>query len=35
MTDDEIRMRDLLPIIFLKKVFDSQNEKLLIIVIKK
>ena len=34
--DDEIRMCDLLPIIFLKKkVFNSKNEKLLIIVIKK
>ena len=36
MTDDEIRMCDLLPIrFFKKKVFDSQNEILLIIVIKK
>ena len=34
--DDEIRTYDLLPKIFLKKkVFDSKNEKLLIIVIKK
>ena len=34
--DDEIRTYDLLPKIFLKKkVIDSKNEKLLIIVIKK
>ena len=33
---DDIRKCDLLPIrFFKKKVFDSQNEKLLIIVIKK